>query len=140
MARKRSSSARYAFIGLVLAAVGCVASGLLGLVRGSVALGLYTPAKPETLTQWIAIEPGVLIVGLAIYGILNPAGVRRFLTGRQARYGSNALIMTLAFLGILVIVNWLAFQNPKEVRFDRGQAAYAGARDHTGPGQRCPRQ
>ena len=114
MARKRSSSARYGFLGLVLAAIGCVSSGLLGLVRGSVALGLYTPAKPETLTQWIAASLGILIVGLAIYGILNPAGVRRFLTGRQARYGSNTLIMTLAFLGIVIIVNWLAFQNPKK--------------------------
>ncbi len=87
---------------------------MLGLVRGSVALGLYTPAKPESLTQWIAIAVGVLIVGLAVYGILNPAGVRRFFTGRQARYGSNALIMSLAFLGIVVILNWLAFQNPKK--------------------------
>jgi ABC-type uncharacterized transport system involved in gliding motility auxiliary subunit len=114
MARKRNSSTRFAVVGILIAAVGCAATGILGLVRGSVALGLYTPAKPETLAQWIAISIGVLIVGLALYGILNPAGVRKFLTGRQARYGSNALIMSLAFLGIVVIVNWLAFQNPRK--------------------------
>jgi ABC-type uncharacterized transport system involved in gliding motility auxiliary subunit len=115
MAGKKKSSTRFAVVGLVIAAIGCVATGMFGLVRGSVELGLYTPAKPQTLTQWIAISIGMLIVGLAIYGILNPAGVRRFVSGRQARYGSNALIMAVAFLGILIIVNWLAVQYPKKL-------------------------
>ncbi|MFH1186476.1 MAG: Gldg family protein [Chloroflexota bacterium] len=121
MAKRRNSSARYSIIGLVLAAVGCVATGGLGIVRGAVALGLYTPAKPESLMQWIAVSGGVLVVGLALYGILNPAGVRRFLSGRQARYGSNALIMSLAFVGILVIVNWMVFQNPKKFDMSEGK-------------------
>lgn len=115
MAAKRNRSARLAVVAVVIAAVGCVASGLLALVRASMALGLYMPARPESLTQWIAASVGVLIVGLALYAVLNPAGVRRFFTGRQARYGSNALIMSLAFLGIVIIVNWLAFQNPQKL-------------------------
>jgi hypothetical protein len=114
MAKKRTSSWRYSIIGLILAVIGCVATAGLGIVRGSVALGLYTPARPESLTQWIAISAGVLVLGLALYAVLNPAGVRRFLTGRRARYGSNALIMSLAFIGILVVANWLVFQNPKK--------------------------
>ncbi len=44
---------------------------------------------------------------------MAPDKVARFFTGRQARYGSNALIMSLAFLGILVVINVLTFQNPK---------------------------
>ncbi|HEY5983280.1 MAG TPA: GldG family protein [Anaerolineales bacterium] len=122
MAKKRTtSSSRYAVIGLVLAGLGCVATGGLALVRGSVALGLYTLAKPETLTRALAVSAGVLVIGLAVYGILNPAQVRRFLTGRQARYGSNALIMSLAFVGILVIVNWLVYQNPKKFDLSEGK-------------------
>ena len=53
------------------------------------------------------------MLGLAVYGILNPDGVRRFLTGRQARYGSNALVMAIAFIGILFVVNLLVYQNPR---------------------------
>lgn len=121
MAKKRRSSARYGLIGLVLAGLGCVATGLLGVVRGAVAVGLYTPARPESLNQWIAIGAGALLVGLALYGVLNPVGLRRFLAGRQARFGSNALIMTLAFVGILTIVNWLVYQYPQKFDFTEGK-------------------
>ena len=38
-----------------------------------------------------------------------------FFTGRQARYGSNAVIMSIAFAGILIIGNVLAYQNPVPV-------------------------
>ena len=48
MATKKTSAARYAFIGLIIAAVGCVATGLLAIVQGTVALKLFTPAKAET--------------------------------------------------------------------------------------------
>jgi ABC-type uncharacterized transport system involved in gliding motility auxiliary subunit len=121
MAKKRKLSIRYSIIGLVVAAVGCVATGGLGIIRGSVALGLYTPAKPESLMHWIAISAGITIVGLALYGVLNPAGVRRIVTGRRARHGSNALIMSLAFVGILVMVNWLVYQNPKKFDLSEGK-------------------
>ncbi|MBI3738957.1 MAG: GldG family protein [Chloroflexi bacterium] len=113
MAKKKNSSARYAFIGIIIAIVGCIATGLLALVQGTIALSLYTPPNPETIKVWLSISAAVLVVGLATYAVLAPDTVRRFFTGRQARYGSNALIMALAFLGILFVVNMLTFQNPK---------------------------
>ena len=113
MKARKKSTARYAFIGLIIAALGCVATGLLALAQGTVALQLYHPAKAETIPQWIGISAAVLVLGLAVYGILNPDGARRFFTGRQARYGSNAAILALAFVGILFIVNLLVYQNPK---------------------------
>jgi ABC-type uncharacterized transport system involved in gliding motility auxiliary subunit len=61
---------------------------------------------------WISI--GLVIIGPCIYAILNPQGIREFVMGRQARYGSNALVLTLAFLGILVVVNVITFQNPQK--------------------------
>lgn len=112
MAKKKNSPARYAFIGLIIAGLGCLGTGLLAVVQGTVALKLFTPAKPETILEGIAISAAVLVLGLAVYGILNPVGVRHFFTGRQARYGSNTLVMSLAFVGILIVINLLVFQNP----------------------------
>ena len=41
-----------------------------------------------------------------------PKRTRDFLTGRQVRHGSNALIMLVAFVLILVVVNAIVYQNP----------------------------
>lgn len=60
-----------------------------------------------------------LFVGLALIGLfilLRPAAVRQALSGRQARYGSNTALLIVAFLGILVLANFLANRHP--VRFD----------------------
>lgn len=56
---------------------------------------------------------GLFVVGLAAGILLDPSRARALLTGRQARYGSNALLLTVAVLGILVVANYLAYQNPK---------------------------
>ncbi len=121
MPKTTVTSARYAFIGLILAGLGCLATGVFALLQGTVALGLFTPPNPGAFPQWIAISAGVLVLGLLVYSILNPAGVRRFLSGRQARYGSNTLIMSLAFIGILVVINILVYQNPKSWDLTEGQ-------------------
>lgn len=66
--------------------------------------------------QWnlyLQISLGLFIIGLAVFVVLDPDSVRTALTGRQARYGSNALIITIAFVGILVTVNYLAYKNTK---------------------------
>jgi ABC-type uncharacterized transport system involved in gliding motility auxiliary subunit len=38
----------------------------------------------------------------------------RVMGGRQARYGANAALMTLAFGGILVALNFVAYRNPQQ--------------------------
>ncbi len=111
--KNKNTPARYAIVGLIVAMVACVATGLLAIVKGTIALQLYTPANPNTINIALEVSGGLLILGLAAYAILNPAGTRRFLTGRQARYGSNTLVMSLAVAGIIVVANWLVFQNPK---------------------------
>jgi ABC-type uncharacterized transport system involved in gliding motility auxiliary subunit len=55
----------------------------------------------------------LMVVGIALFAFMDPHRVRALLTGRQARYGSNALVMTLAFVGILGVANYLAYENPK---------------------------
>lgn len=113
MAKKKNPAAKYAFIGLVLAALGCVSTGLIGAAKGMLALKMFTLENADTLNLALQISAAVLVVGLAAYALMTPDTVRRFLSGRQARYGSNSLIMTLAFVGIIFVANMLAFQNPE---------------------------
>jgi ABC-type uncharacterized transport system involved in gliding motility auxiliary subunit len=87
---------RLAPVGLYLALVSALAAGGYFIVqkRFDWVLGLFL---------------GLIVIGIALYGILDPGRVRQALTGRQARYGSNATIITIAFLGILVVVNVLIY-------------------------------
>ncbi|HEY2982059.1 MAG TPA: GldG family protein [Anaerolineales bacterium] len=115
MARKKKPAQRYAALALVFAGLACAATVLLGLVQGIVALQMFTPTNPDSLTRALQVSAMLVIAGIAVYGILAPDNVRRFFGGRQARYGSNALVMSVAVLAILVAVNVVAFQNPHQI-------------------------
>jgi len=54
------------------------------------------------------------LIGVALSVYLNPGALETWLTGRQARYGGNATVMTIAMLGIAVLVNYLAYKNPQQ--------------------------
>ncbi|MBL8049864.1 MAG: GldG family protein [Anaerolineales bacterium] len=112
--KKKNSNAQYAFIGLIVALIACVATGLIGSANVLTGLGMFTlpEEQNEGLKLAFQISIGLLILGLATYAILSPDSVRRFLTGRQARYGSNSLILTLAFVGILFAANYIVYNNP----------------------------
>ncbi len=95
----------------------------LGLYLSLLAL-LATTGFYFVQRQWnlyIQIGLGLFIIGLALFAILDPERVRVALTGRQARYGSNVLVMTVAFLGILLVVNYLVYQNPQRWDLSEGQ-------------------
>ncbi len=111
----KTQSRNYSFVALIVAGIAVIATILLGITRGLVAMQVFTVAKVENLNRAILVSIGVIILGLAIYAFVEPDRVRRALTGRQARYGSNAFIMSLAFIGILIVANVLAFQNPVNV-------------------------
>jgi ABC-type uncharacterized transport system involved in gliding motility auxiliary subunit len=61
----------------------------------------------------VQIGLGLAVVLLAAAVLLDPERVRHALTGRQARYGSNALLLSVAVIGILAVVNYLVVQNPQ---------------------------
>jgi ABC-type uncharacterized transport system involved in gliding motility auxiliary subunit len=111
--KKQSTARNYSFIALIFALLACIATFFLGIIRGLVSMQVFTVTNVENLQRYLLISAGLIILGLATYAILEPDRVRRFLTGRQAKYGSNAIIMSLAFLGILIVGNVLAYQNPK---------------------------
>ncbi|MEW5869513.1 MAG: Gldg family protein [Chloroflexota bacterium] len=83
----------------------------LALLAVLVSAGLYI-----VLREWglpLQISLGLIVVGLALFAFLDPDRVRMAFTGRQARYGSNALVLTVAFVGILVLINYFVYQNSK---------------------------
>lgn len=103
---------RFAFLGLVLSLLSLLTFIGFLLVRGLTSTGLIT-VDPDIIKNGLLISGPSIILGLALTAILDPEGTRRFLVGRHAQYGSNSAITFLAFLGILIFVNVLAYQNPK---------------------------
>jgi ABC-type uncharacterized transport system involved in gliding motility auxiliary subunit len=113
---KKSSTARnYSIVALLFALLACIATFFLAITRGLVSMQVFTGMEAQDVNRYLLVSAGLIILGLAAYAIMEPDRVRRFFTGRQARYGSNALVMTIAFLGILIVGNVLAFQNPKQL-------------------------
>lgn len=111
--KKKNPYIKYAFIGLIVASLGCVSTGLIGAANVLLAMKMFTLENTDALNLALQISVGVLVIGLAAYAIMSPDSIRRFFTGRQARYGSNSLILTLAVLGIIFVVNYMVFNNPK---------------------------
>ncbi len=111
--KKKNQNAKYAVIGLIVALVACISTGLIGFANLLGSIGMFP--LPENIQEGVnlalQISIGLLVISLAVSAILNPDAVRRFLTGRQARYGSNSLILTLAFVGILIALNYIVFKN-----------------------------
>jgi ABC-type uncharacterized transport system involved in gliding motility auxiliary subunit len=87
---------------------GAIIISLLALLA---AAGLYLVQRQWNLAIQICL--GVFVIGLAVFVAMDPGAVRKTLTGRQAKYGSNALVLGIAFLGILVVINFLAYKNTK---------------------------
>lgn len=92
---------RYAPLGLVVA-------GLAALT----AFGLYV-VQQEWNTP-LQISVALVVLGLAAFVLLDPDRTRQLLSGRQARYGSNAFVLSMAFLGIVVVLNFLIYQNAQD--------------------------
>lgn len=88
-------------------AVPAYAVGALALLAAG---AWYIVNRRADLVVQVALALGV--TGLAAGVSFDPGRVRRALAGRQARYGSNALLLTLAFLGVLIVLNVLAYNNP----------------------------
>ncbi len=88
---------KYAPIGLYLALVGALTGTGFLIVQ-------------QAFNLPVQISIGAIVIGLALFTLLDPQRVRASLTGRQARYGSNSLMMGLAFFGILIVINFLGFK------------------------------
>lgn len=90
---------------------------LVGAAALFLGLALWLISGSLELLNEIPLAIGILL--LAVYVLLEPMQVREAVTGRTARYGGNALVMSLALVGILVMVNFLSNRHYK--RFDLTQ-------------------
>ncbi|HUV94984.1 MAG TPA: GldG family protein, partial [Anaerolineae bacterium] len=77
-------------------------AGLVALVLSLA--GLLVVGQPNT---WIEVTGSVGLVLLAASVLLRPAEIKAALTGRRARYGGNAVLMSVAFFAIVGLLNYL---------------------------------
>ena len=86
-------------------------------VVGVVAL-LAGGAMYFTVEEIREFSVSVIVIGLALVFlalVLSPRAIAIFLVGRQGRYGSNIVVLTIAFFVIVLLVNFLLYRNPTRV-------------------------
>ncbi len=91
---------RLAPIGLYLSLLSLLASGIIFILTRQFGLPLQ-------------ISLGLVIVGIAIFALLDPQKAKEAISGRQAKYGSNALVLLLSLSGILIVLNLIIYKNPQ---------------------------
>ncbi len=126
MAKKSNSSKKltlrqFAPACLWLSGLAVLAVIIILIVKLLVFIGLYTPPDQKVINLILWISVGVTVVGLALYALFDPQRTREILTGRQARHGSNAIIMLIAFVLILVVINAIVYQNPIQWDWTEGK-------------------
>ena len=108
---------RNSIIALITSAIALVVAVITGIIIVLVNSKALTLANPDNIRLAFQISAALTVLGVAVYAILEPESVRNFLTGRQARYGSNALVLILAFAGIIFFSNWIVDTNSKIKEF-----------------------
>lgn len=83
--------------------------GILALVACAILYFLY-----RTLNTAVIVLLAAGLLGILAFVVWDPERVLEWFGGRQARYGSNVLLMSLAFLAILVVINWLSYNHSKQ--------------------------
>jgi ABC-type uncharacterized transport system involved in gliding motility auxiliary subunit len=111
--RKKSMSKKFAPFGLLFSGLAFLVGIIFLAIKLLVLMQIYVPPSEKWINTALLICLGIFIIGFALYALLDPKRVREFLTGRQARHGSNALIMLIALIGILLVVNLIVYQNQK---------------------------
>ncbi len=84
-------------------------AGLLLLAGSGVAYSVNQSWAFES--QLGAGAGGVLLLGAVL---LRPEAVHAAVTGRSSRYGSHAVVLSLAFIGILGFINFIVLKNDWE--------------------------
>ena len=84
--------------------------GVVALVAGG---AMYFTVEELREFSVTVIVIGIVLVFLAL--VLSPRAIAIFLVGRQGRYGSNIVVLTIAFFIIVLLVNFLLYRNPTRV-------------------------
>ncbi len=88
--------------------------GILGVVLGLSGMVAYS-LRPDWLWA-VTIAEGLALLCLALFFVLHFETVKTFSSRRSTKMGLNSLLMIVLFIGIVVIVNFLASRH--SVRWD----------------------
>ena len=110
--QKSNNNSRYAVIGLWISIISFLALLVSTAMKAFESMGFYTPTDLTLLPRLIIGSIAGIFIGLGVFALLDPNRVRKFISGRQAKYGSNSLITSVAFIAVIVFANVLAYQNP----------------------------
>lgn len=120
--KAKPNNVRYAVIGIWISILSFFALLVSVALRIFNTIGLYTPTDLTLLPRLIWGSIAGIFIGIALFALLDPKRVRTFLTGRQAKYGSNALVTSIAFIAVIVFANVIAYQNPLPLKEDKETA------------------
>ena len=102
-------------------------SGILGIILflfGVIGGLLLNGFKQPLIVSEIALGCVLIVVWFLTVGVRNIKEAGDVLKGRTARYGYNAVLYSLVFVALLVLVNW--FVNRYDQRWDvTEQGAYS---------------
>ena len=96
-----SSARSTGFWSFVAAAVGVVT-----ILAG--AIFFLAVDELDTFGRWLLIAGFALLV---ISVVVSPRAVALFLIGRRGRYGTNVLVMTVAFSVIVILANFFLYHS-----------------------------
>ena len=86
------------------------ASVLLGILSVVVSLVLLVLVPNSRIFSYILLGLGFALLTMSL--VVSRRRLAASVTGRQGRYGANTILMILAFLAIVAILNFVAFDNP----------------------------
>ncbi|MBU0495662.1 MAG: GldG family protein [Chloroflexi bacterium] len=92
---------------------------LLGLVGVMAALVSFAWLGQINIIGQVLLVVGLLLV--ILYIVLEPRLVQSAATARQTRYGLNAVIMSLAFVGIVLLINVVLYKYNARMDYTAGQ-------------------
>jgi ABC-type uncharacterized transport system involved in gliding motility auxiliary subunit len=87
-----------------------IAPYLLGIGIVSVFVALIAYLVRGTLDVYTYLPLLIGIVGILAFALLDPDRIQHWMGGRQARFGTSVVIMSIALVGIVVAVNYIVYQ------------------------------
>lgn len=87
--------------------------GLLSLIAG---LALFNQANLKETAELLQVAGGI-ILGIGALGLVVAwrEGLIGFSRTRQARYGANAVLLSLSFIGVVVLLNYLMYRHDTKI-------------------------
>lgn len=108
---QKNARKKYAPIALWVALAALLSTAIFGFIKLLASLELLTLPNSRFVNAGMLISVGLVLIGIAVFILIDPKGFLAFIAGRQARHGSNAVIMLIAFLVILVVGNLWAYHS-----------------------------